>query len=329
MPEAKLRTTRLQRSELAVPATSERFFSRAAASETDAIFLDLEDAIAPDQKGRARETAIRALNEMDWGGKQMAVRVNSLETEWAHRDVIEIVSRCPRLDIVLLPKAGSAFDVQFVDQLITGLEREFPRQRPLGLEILIETAKGLACAEEIAASSPRLQAISFGLGDYSIDMRSFDRIVGRPSPRYAVTGAGGEAHLNDQWHFALARIANACRANGVRPIDGPYADFGDPDGYRAAALRAASLGFEGKWAIHPSQIDLANAVFSPAQDEIAWANEVIATMRRSNAEGRGAIAVDGVLIDMAHVKMARMILERASLIRAASGSDAARASVGR
>jgi malyl-CoA/(S)-citramalyl-CoA lyase len=320
----KSRLARLQRSELAVPATSEHFFSRAAASAADSIFLDLEDAVAPEQKDRARETAIRALNEVDWGDKQMAVRVNALDTPWAHRDIIEAVSRCPRLDVVLLPKAGSAFDVQFADQLIAGLERETPRERPVGLEVLIETAKGLACAEAIAAASPRLQAISFGLGDYSIDMRTYDRIIGRPSPRYAMPGARGEAFLNDQWHFALARIANACRAHGLRPIDGPYTDFRDPEGYRAAALRAAALGFEGKWAIHPSQIDLANGIFSPAEEEIVWANDVLAAMRRSNAEGKGAIAVDGVLVDMAHVKMATMILERAALTSGGAGTSAVR-----
>jgi malyl-CoA/(S)-citramalyl-CoA lyase len=304
---------RIQRSELAVPATSERFFAKAAAGKADAIFLDLEDAVAPGAKDRAREMAVRALNEIDWGRKQMAVRVNSLDTPWAHRDIIEIVSRCPRLDLILLPKAGTAFDVQFTDQLITGLEREFPRETPLGIEVLIETAMGVANAEEIASASPRLEAIIFGVGDYSIEMQTFDRTIGRPSPRYAVDG-GGIAHLNDQWHFALARIANACRANGLRPIDGPYADFGNPEGYRASAIRATALGFEGKWAIHPSQIDVANEVFSPPQPDVEWARELLATMERSTASGTGAMAVDGVLIDMAHVKMANTILERATLI---------------
>jgi malyl-CoA/(S)-citramalyl-CoA lyase len=307
---------RIQRSELAVPATSERFFAKAAAGKADAIFLDLEDAVAPGAKDRAREMAVRALNEIDWGRKQMAVRVNSLDTPWAHRDIIEIVSRCPRLDLILLPKAGTAFDVQFTDQLITGLEREFPRETPLGIEVLIETAMGVANAEEIASASPRLEAIIFGVGDYSIEMQTFDRTIGRPSSRYAVDGAG-IAHLNDQWHFALARIANACRANGLRPIDGPYADFGNPEGYRASAIRATALGFEGKWAIHPSQIDLANEVFSPPQPDVEWARDLLATMERSTASGTGAMAVDGVLIDMAHVKMANTILERATLIEQA------------
>lgn len=318
MPDTKSPLTRLQRSELAVPATSEHFFTRAAACATDSIFLDLEDAIAPQQKDLAREMAVHALNEVDWGDKQMAVRVNPLDTPWAHRDIIEIVSRCPRLDVVLLPKTNSAFDVRFVDQLVTGLEREISRDRPVAIETLIETAKGLACVEEIAASSPRLQAMSFGVGDYTVDMRTYDRVFGRPSTRYAMPGPRGEAFLNDQWHFALARVANACRANGLRPIDGPYTEFRDPEGYRAAALRAAALGFEGKWAIHPSQIDLANEVFSPHDDEVGWANDVLAAMGRSNAEGKGAIAVDGVLVDMAHVKMANLILERAALKPSAS-----------
>ncbi|MER9159320.1 CoA ester lyase [Mesorhizobium sp. M0778] len=306
-------TRRLQRSELAVPATSDNFIPKAVSSNADAIFLDLEDAVAPNLKDKAREMAIRFLNEIKWGNKQMAVRVNSLGTAWAHRDIIEVVSRCPRLDLILLPKAESAFDVQFVDQLISGLGQEHPRPRPVGIEVLVETARGLAYAEEIAASSGRLEAMIFGLGDYSIDMRTYDRAVGRPSPRYSVDGPGGNA-INDQWHFALARIANACRANGLRPIDGPYADFGNSEGYFASAVRAAALGFEGKWAIHPSQIDIANEVFTPAASDVNWAKDVIAALRASNEQGSGAIAIDGVLLDMAHVKMGNTILERAKFI---------------
>lgn len=303
----------VQRSELAVPASNDRFIRKAAQSAADAIFLDLEDAVAPAMKEKARTMAIDALNDIDWGNRQMAVRVNALDTPWACRDIIELAARAPRLDLILLPKAGSARDVEFVDRLITGIEREADRAAPLGIEVLIETAAGVANVEAIAASSTRLEAMIFGLGDYSIEMRTFDFAIGRPSDRYAVDGPDG-AFLNDQWHFALARIANACRANGLRPIDGPYAEFADPIGYRAAALRAAALGFEGKWAIHPSQIVMANEVFTPRDDQIRWANDVMAALDAATEAGSGAVAVDGMLIDLAHGKMARSVIDRAEII---------------
>ena len=320
------RPVRLQRSELAVPATSERFFSKAAAGPADAIFLDLEDAVSPDWKDHARRNAIAALKDVDWGGKTMAVRVNGLDTPWAHRDIIDLVTHAPRLDMILLPKAGSAFDVAFVDQLLTGLEREHGRGKRIGIEVLIETALGVAHAEEIAASSDRLEAMIFGIGDYSIEMRTFDTKFGQPNLDYAVLaqpGGGAAArgrHLNDQWHFAMARIANACRAYGLRPIDGPFTDFTDPEGYEASCRRAASLGFEGKWAIHPTQIAEANRVFSPSAEQVASAREIDAALRRSTEAGRGAVAHEGMLVDMAHAKLARAILDRAALCEAADGS---------
>ena len=313
------RASRVQRSELAVPATSQHFFERAARSAADFIFLDLEDAVAPPRKPEAREIAIRALNELDWGNKTLAVRINGLDTEWAHRDIIEVVSRAPRLDLVMIPKVGTAFDVQFVDALLMGLEREVKREKKLGIEILIETTLGLANVEAIAASSPRLEAMIFGIGDYSIDLRTCGEIIGASDPRYAVlTDPDGQGqrhtHWNDQWHFALARIANACRAFGLRAIDGPYANFGDPAGFRASAERAAALGFEGKWAIHPSQLEIANEVFSPTAREIGWAREILAKIQAASAGGDGAFGQDGVLIDLAVLKRAQAILDRQAAI---------------
>lgn len=325
------RPLRLQRSELAVPATSERFFPKAAASAADVVFLDLEDAVAPSAKDRARRNAIAALNEVDWGNKTLALRINGLDTPWAHRDIIEVVGACARLDLVLLPKAGSAFDVRFVEQLLFGLEGQHGRESRVGIEVLIETAQGVANVEEIAAASDRLEAMIFGVGDYSVEMRSFDTAFGEPNPRYAMLthgapGVARERHWNDQWHFALARIANACRANGLRPIDGPYANFADAGGYRNACERAASLGFEGKWAIHPSQIAIANEVFSPAPAQVASAREIEAALSRSVAEGAGAVGHRGMLVDMAHGKLAAAILERARLIEARERPAAAPAS---
>ncbi|ANN69127.1 HpcH/HpaI aldolase/citrate lyase family protein [Bordetella bronchialis] len=313
------RPQRLQRSELAVPATNPRFFAKAAASAADVVFLDLEDAVAPAAKDQARAQAIAALNEIDWGRKTMAVRVNGLDTPWAHRDILDVARQAPRLDLILLPKAGSAFDVQFVDQLLTLIERETGRPKRVGIEVLIETALGVANAEAIAASSPRLEAMIFGVGDYTVDMRTYDAVFGTPSERYAVlTSAAGngarQRHWNDQWHFAMARIANACRAYGLRPVDGPYTDFRDTEGYQACAARAAALGFEGKWAIHPSQIDMANEAFSPTAAQLEWAAHVEALIEETNRSGQGAVGDGGVLIDMAHLKQARQLRHRQALI---------------
>lgn len=313
------RPQRLQRSELAVPATNPRFFAKAAASAADVVFLDLEDAVAPAAKDQARAQAIAALNEIDWGHKTMAVRVNGLDTPWAHRDILDVARQAPRLDLILLPKAGSAFDVQFVDQLLTLIERETGRTKRVGIEVLIETALGVANAEAIAASSPRLEAMIFGVGDYTVDMRTYDAVFGTPSERYAVlTSAAGsgarQRHWNDQWHFAMARIANACRAYGLRPVDGPYTDFRDTEGYQACAARAAALGFEGKWAIHPSQIDMANEAFSPTAAQLEWAAHVEALIEETSRSGQGAVGDGGVLIDMAHLKQARQLRHRQALI---------------
>ena len=299
--------SRIQRSELAVPATSQQFFEKAAKGPADSIFLDLEDAVAPSRREEGRANAVEALNSVDWGNKTMSVRVNDLTTPWAISDIIS-VARCPRIDMILLPKVKTAGDVIFLDRLLTGLELEQPRARPLGIEILIETAEGLANVEAIAASSPRLEGIIFGVGDYSIELENFDTIFGAPNPEYRVAGAQG-----DQWHFALARIANACRAYGLRPIDGPFTNYGDPEAYRDSAMRARALGFEGKWAIHPSQVTIANEIFSPTVAQAAWACNIAKLMKAEAAAGSGAIGLDGVLIDRAHVKLADKIVARAAL----------------
>jgi malyl-CoA/(S)-citramalyl-CoA lyase len=313
------RAPRIQRCELAVPATSPRFFAKAAAGAADSLFLDLEDAVAPAQKDVARVQAIDALKNIDWGRKTVAVRVNGLDTPWALQDIVDVARHAPRLDAILLPKTGSAFDVRFVDQLLTLIERESGRDKRVGIEVLIETAKGVANVEEIAQASDRLEAMIFGVGDYTVDMRTHDRVFGRPSARYAVltdadTTGARQRHWNDQWHFAMARIATACRAWGLRPVDGPFTDFGDADGYRACAQRAKALGFEGKWAIHPSQIELANEAFSPTAEELEWAARIRSLMEQTTREGQGAVGEKGVLIDMAHLKLADSLVQRQRLI---------------
>jgi malyl-CoA/(S)-citramalyl-CoA lyase len=315
------RRFRLHRSELAVPASSEHFFEKAARSNVDVVFLDLEDSVAPAQKDAARKMAITALRDIDWGNKTVAVRVNGLDTQWGWRDIVEVAQSSPRLDLILLPKAGGARDIEFVETLLTGIEAEIGRTEPIGIEALIETALGLANVEEIARSSERLEALIFGVGDFIISMQAPDRMVGAINPQYAVlTDADAEGrrslHYNDQWHHAMARIAAACRAYGLRPVDGPYTNFRDEQGFRASAARARSLGFDGKWAIHPHQVDWANEVFTPTESVVAWAERVSAAMQDAAAKGQGAISIDGELVDLAHLKMTNNILERSRAIQA-------------
>jgi malyl-CoA/(S)-citramalyl-CoA lyase len=310
------REFRLQRSELAVPATSEKFFEKAARGPADSIFLDLEDAVAPSRRTEARANAVRALDEIDWGMKTVSVRVNGLGTPWSVSDIIA-VARCKRLDMILLPKVETAGDVIFLDRLLGALELETPRNRPVGIEILIETTKGLANVEDIAAASTRLEGMIFGVGDYSIELESFDTVFGVSSPDYAVLARAADGssqrHWNDQWHFALARIANACRAYGLRPIDGPYTNYADQLGYRASCRRARALGFEGKWTIHPSQVAAANEEFTPSAAQVAWARDINTKMSEAALRGEGAIGLNGALLDRAHVLLASKILHRAVL----------------
>jgi malyl-CoA/(S)-citramalyl-CoA lyase len=315
------RRFRLHRSELAVPATSERYFEKAARSEADVVFIDLEDAVAPSRKTRARKLVVSALNDVDWGNKVMSVRVNGLDTEWGYRDIVEVAESCPRLDMVLLPKAGGARDIHFVDTLLAGIERATGRSDAIGLEALVETALGLANVEEIARSSARLEALVFGVGDFIISMQAPDRVVGAINPEYAVLTNPDEQGVrqkfyNDQWHYAMARIATACRAYGLRPVDGPYTNFRDAEGFKASAARARALGFDGKWAIHPDQIGIANEVFTPEAQLVAWAEKVSSAISNAASEGRGAISIDGELIDLAHLKMTHNILARSRAIAA-------------
>ena len=318
----------IQRSLLAVPATSTHMFAKAAASDADSIFLDLEDAVAPDKKEDARGLAVTALNTIDWGEKLMVVRVNEVPSSWCYKDVIEVAEQCPRIDNFLIPKVSDASDVSFIEHLLDAIEMSVGRKTKIGLDILIETPIGLQNISSIAAASERVRSISFGVGDYSVDMKVPQTDYGTPDPDYAVlTHSNGstqrQSHWNNQWHYAMARICNACRAHGIRPIDGPFTAINDPDGYTASARRARAMGFEGKWAIHPSQIDCANSVFSPSSAEVDWAMKINAAMTDAIADGKGAIQVDGHLIDLAHVRQAESVHSRHQAITAMKGRSAA------
>ncbi|HYC10782.1 MAG TPA: CoA ester lyase, partial [Steroidobacteraceae bacterium] len=274
---------RLQRSELAVPGSNPAMFAKAARSAADVVFLDCEDAVAPDDKEQARRNIIEALNEVDWGEKTMMVRVNGLDTHYMYRDVVDIVEACPRLDMILIPKVGVAQDVYAVDVLVTQIEAAKKRAKRIGFEVLIETALGMANVEAIAQSSRRLEAMSFGVADYAASTRARTTVIGGVHRDSGVltdrdTEGRRQYFWSDPWHAAQTRMLVACRAYGLRPIDGPFGDFSDGEGYVAAANRAAVLGYEGKWAIHPSQIELANQVFTPSEPEVTRARRIVAAM---------------------------------------------------
>jgi citrate lyase subunit beta/citryl-CoA lyase len=295
---------RSRRSELATPASSARMCEKAATSGADLVFLDLEDACAPVAKEGARATAVAALTGQDWGRTIRAVRVNGIDTPWCHGDIIEIVTGArDALDVIIVPKARTARDIWWVDVLLTQLETKLGLTRRIGLEALIEEAEGLSNAAEIARASDRLEAVIFGAGDLSASLRA--RVDGNFDPVSEYPG--------DFWHFARVQVLAAARGAGIDAIDAPYPAYQDPEGYRRSATHASLLGFDGKWAIHPSQITIANDVFAPTAAEIAEASEAVEVYRRSEAGGVGAIGRDGKLVDAAHTRLAENILHKASL----------------
>ncbi len=302
---------RIQRSELAVPGSNPSLFDKAAACQADYVFLDCEDAVIPDDKERARKNIIEALNDLDWSNKTISVRINGLDTHYMYRDVVDIVEQAGNhLDTILIPKVGTAADVYAVDMLLTQIEQAKEIKHRIGLECLIETALGGANVMQIAQASPRLEALHFGVADYAASMRARTTNIGGLNSNYHCDGA-----LADQWHAALVNMATACRAYGLRAIDGPFGDFNDAEGYKQAAQRVAALGYEGKWAIHPSQIELANAMMSPPESEIIRAKRILEALEEAAKQGKGAAQLDGKMIDIASEKMARNVIEQARAIK--------------
>ena len=299
--------SRLQRSELAVPGSSPKMFEKALGSAADYVFLDLEDAVSPNDKITARANVIKSLNEMDWrgSGKTISVRINSLDTHYMYSDLIEIVEQAgENVDTILVPKAGTASDVYMVDCLLTQIETNKNLNNKIGIECLIETALGMSNIKEIATSSERLEALHFGVADYAASLRARTVVIGGLNPDYP----------GDQWHHGLSRLVMTCRAYGLRAIDGPFGDFNDPDAYTTAAKRGAAIGIEGKWAIHPSQIELANNVFSPPNTEVNKAKRILEELDKAAKEGKGAAQLDGRMIDAASARMAENIVNIDKLI---------------
>ncbi len=288
------------------------------------MFLDLEDAVAPDDKVAARANVIEALLGQDWSRCAVSVRINGLDTHWCYRDVVEVVEQAGHvLDTVLIPKVGSPSDVEFVATLLDQIEQAkgWDPGR-IAIHILIETARGMANVEAIARARPdRLEAMVFGVADYAASVQARTTNIGGANPAYSVLtdpleDGSRQTHWGDQWHFGISRMVAACRAEGLRPIDGPFGDFNDADGYRSAARRAAALGCEGKWAIHPSQIELANEVFTPSEAEVDRARRILQAMEDGAKEGKGAVSLDGRLIDAASIRMAQNLVSKVEQMQA-------------
>jgi citrate lyase subunit beta / citryl-CoA lyase len=296
---------RLRRSELSTPASNERMIAKSASSSADLVFLDLEDSVAPNEKVGARAKAIQALKTLNWGKKTRAVRINDLETEYAYQDIISIVEEAGEyLDIIIIPKVKTARDVWWVDVLLTQIEKRLQRTKRIGLEVLIEEVEAMINVEEIARSSPRLEALIFGPGDYSASQGVDAKYIGNDLATYP----------GDLWHYARNKVVIAARAAGIDAIDGPYLDFKNAEGYRRECARSKVLGIVGKWAIHPDQINIANQLFSPSQEEVDRARKLDATYTEAQEKGLGAVAFEGKMIDVAVVRNARNILVKAEMI---------------
>lgn len=295
---------RLRRSELATPASNPEMIRHAAEGDADLVFLDLEDSVIPAQKAEARDHAAQALCTLDWGRKTRAVRVNAAHTPWAYEDVITVVERAGHsLDVLIIPKVKAPRDVWFFDTLLAQLEAKLGLDRRIALEVLIEETEALTCVEEIAGCSPRIQALILGVGDLAASQGVRIRHLLDPVERYP----------GDLWHYARNRLVVAARAHGLDAIDGPFFNFGDLDGFHREATWSATLGFVGKWAIHPSQVEPANEVFAPSAEEIELAREMCAAYEKGAHDGAGAAAVRGVMVDAASVRIFQAVLERARL----------------
>jgi len=241
-----------------------------------------------------------------------------------YRDVVDVMEQAgDKLDLIMIPKVGTAADVYALDMLVTQIEDAKGYKKRVGFEHIIETAPGMQNITAIAAASKRNESLHFGVADYAASTRARTTVIGGVNPDYAVltdpTDSGErDVHWGDMWHYALARMVVACRANGLRPVDGPFGDFSDTEGYRAAARRAAVLGCEGKWAIHPSQVKLANEVMSPSDEELQKAERILQAMKQAEIEGKGAVSLDGRLIDYASIRQAEVMVEKGRQIRSSS-----------
>ncbi|MEL6101591.1 MAG: L-malyl-CoA/beta-methylmalyl-CoA lyase [Pseudomonadota bacterium] len=311
-PAAPARPNRCQ---LFGPGSRPAIFEKMAASHADVINLDLEDSVAPTDKDSARGTVIEAIGAIDWGGKTLSVRINGLDTPYWYRDVVDLLEQASeRLDQIMIPKVGCAGDLYAVDALVTAIETAKGRKKKIAFEVIIESAAGIAHVEEIAAATPRLEAMSLGAADFAASMGMQTTGIGGTQENYYMLREG-QQYWSDPWHWAQTAIVAACRTHGVLPVDGPFGDFSDDDGFRAQARRSATLGMVGKWAIHPKQVALANAVFTPSEEAVTEAREILAAMEKAKANGEGATVYKGRLVDIASIKQAEVIVRQAEMIQ--------------
>jgi malyl-CoA/(S)-citramalyl-CoA lyase len=307
---------RPNRCQLFGPASNPKLFPKMAASAADVINIDLEDSVSPADKDTARANAIRAIGEVDWGNKTLSVRINGLDTPFWYRDVVDLLEQAgDRLDQIMIPKAGCAADIYAVDALVTSIEAAKGRGTRLGFEAIIETAAGICHVEEIAAASPRMQALSLGAADFAASMGMSTTGIGGTQENYYMLREGAK-YWSDPWHWAQTAIVAACRTHGLLPVDGPFGDFSDEEGFRAQAWRSATLGMVGKWAIHPSQVALANEIFTPTGESVHEAREILKAMEEAKARGEGATTYKGRLVDIASIKQAEVIVKQAEMIAA-------------
>ena len=299
---------RLSRSMLFVPGSKPNMMPKAAASEADAICFDLEDSVVPDEKAASRGHVVRALQELDFGHRVRMVRINALDSPWAYRDLVDVIEQAgDRVDLVMVPKVGSAGDLDFVDRLLTQIEAHRGFTRRIGLEAQIESASGFLYAREIAAASPRLEALIFGPGDYAASMRM-------PAAHIGEFDRNDELYPGHRWHAVMHMVVAASRANGLRCMDGPYAAYKDVQGLDRASLIARALGFDGKQCIHPSQLSAVNAVFAPSAEEVEQASGMVQAYEAAVAAGQGAATYEGRMIDAVSLRMAQNVLDRRRMV---------------
>ncbi|MEO9685238.1 L-malyl-CoA/beta-methylmalyl-CoA lyase, partial [Tateyamaria sp.] len=305
---------RPNRCQLFGPGSRPAIFEKMAMSGADVINLDLEDSVAPSDKDSARANIIKATHDIDWGNKLLSVRINGLDSPYWYRDVVDLLEQASdRLDQIMIPKVGNAADIYAVDALVSSIEAAKGRRKPISFEVIIESAAGISHVEEIAAASPRLAAMSLGAADFAASMGMQTTGIGGTQDNYYML-QGGQKHWSDPWHWAQTAIVAACRTHGVLPVDGPFGDFSDDEGFRAQARRSATLGMVGKWAIHPKQIAIANEVFTPSDQAVAEAREILAAMETAKANGEGATVYKGRLVDIASIKQAEVIVKQSEML---------------
>lgn len=309
--------SRPNRCQLFGPGSRASLFPKMAASAADVINLDLEDSVAPSDKDQARKNIIAATHDVDWGGKTLSVRINALDTPYWYKDVVDLLEQASdQLDQIMIPKVGCAADVYAVDALVTAIETAKNRSKPISLEVIIESAAGISNVEEIASSSQRLVAISLGAADFAASMGMQTTGIGGTQENYYMLNEG-QKYWSDPWHWAQVAIVAACRSNGLLPVDGPFGDFNDEEGFRAQARRSATLGMVGKWAIHPKQISLSNEIFTPSKAAVDEAREILGAMELAKSNGEGATVYKGRLVDIASIKQAQVIVQQFEMINKA------------